>query len=840
MRGRALTLLALTWLIGGFWPTGSVSAQQPATSEPFSATVDVARVSIDVIVVDDEGQPIIGLDRDDFVLEIEGEPIPIVAVDGPDSARAPLHMVIYTDLTHLQPGDLDDVTLALRQVLNHGLATDTRTMLVTASPRIEVVEPFTTLHGVVADALTTLPKPSTSGLLADGRRINATIRRTAAAGPELRDATQVPRTLLAQVEAFDEQSGLLIDAALGRLRTVVDAVAELDGRHALLYVGGRIPIDARANLYRAWRAAFGPSSPWSRSRQLDSDPEAAAATTAISQGRLAAKIGGVDTARTVDPVIAHTRDRGVQVHTLDAGALRRGVFDRHRDRGSEALLKRLAEETGGLAIVGSRSFTERVSGIARAIEASYTVVFAPPVLDGELHRVEIAVRDAPKGTEVRHRPRYRAPTSTEVERLARAQAEAPPAAPQTELVVPSIPTMIGEMNVSDLAQEPASGAAQTSTEATREPDATPPPAADPAPAAVIDADDVDLGDLIKLWRKHGDVERLPRAQLTAALDRLAREYRLALGHLARGNEAKADLALEALETSLGDELGAVALPITQAAQSQVTDSLPNTVLFPVALLHAQRAERYRRSGDTLLVAHSVERATALARRHATLGDDEARATADILALVARIDKLSARRGEAREIYELALGMWSNHPASLIGLATIEEKNGNYRRAHRLLGRLIEARPDHAEAALRRALNLIRDRRSAPGLLALHELTRNDKAPGWVVRLAYQELARHAIDRDRVDDAESILERARAAHPTDPTLALLMARVHELSGDWTAARELRELAMSADPPGDTNDRYRYNLWPRYDSDLARRAARGHAATLRPELLRALDD
>ena len=64
---RRTAVLAALWLLAG----GEVAAQP----QPLVERVDVARVIIDVRVVDDDGQPIRGLEPDDFEVRIDDEPV---------------------------------------------------------------------------------------------------------------------------------------------------------------------------------------------------------------------------------------------------------------------------------------------------------------------------------------------------------------------------------------------------------------------------------------------------------------------------------------------------------------------------------------------------------------------------------------------------------------------------------------------------------------------------------------------------------------------------------------------------------------------------------------------
>ena len=64
---RSTVLLAALWFLAG-----GESAAQP---QPLVERVDVARVIIDVRVIDDDGRPIRGLEPDDFEVRIDDEPV---------------------------------------------------------------------------------------------------------------------------------------------------------------------------------------------------------------------------------------------------------------------------------------------------------------------------------------------------------------------------------------------------------------------------------------------------------------------------------------------------------------------------------------------------------------------------------------------------------------------------------------------------------------------------------------------------------------------------------------------------------------------------------------------
>lgn len=71
--GKPLNPFSRAVFLAAFWAlTGGESAAQP---QPIVERVDVARVIIDVRVIDDDGRPIRGLEPDDFEVRIDDEPV---------------------------------------------------------------------------------------------------------------------------------------------------------------------------------------------------------------------------------------------------------------------------------------------------------------------------------------------------------------------------------------------------------------------------------------------------------------------------------------------------------------------------------------------------------------------------------------------------------------------------------------------------------------------------------------------------------------------------------------------------------------------------------------------
>lgn len=98
----ALLSRRLVGVVSAVCLTSPVLGQQRLPSqEPFSERVDVARVLIDVRVVDDFGRPVLGLDVDDFEVEIDDKPVRVESAEWVDGAANQSTSLASTELSGL-------------------------------------------------------------------------------------------------------------------------------------------------------------------------------------------------------------------------------------------------------------------------------------------------------------------------------------------------------------------------------------------------------------------------------------------------------------------------------------------------------------------------------------------------------------------------------------------------------------------------------------------------------------------------------------------------------------------------------------------------------------------
>jgi VWFA-related protein len=443
-----ITSLALTGL-----PGSSLVGQ---AGEVFRESLEVRLVEIGVVVTDGDGRPVTGLTREDFELRQDGRALKFthfVAVEGgsrtedgswadagdagaealtsgasppqPFDVSDQLHLVLYIDRAHLQPGELGDVIAAVEALLQHGLGPTDRVMLVEANQSLEFIHGFTSDQDLILAEL--------DGLKAQAPRARATaefphllrqIERAAQQGPDIlaRARDDQPMNLRAQIESYASETFKELQITTHQLRWLIPTMAGLAGRKEILFVGGTLPTDAPQQLHNAWRSAFGPGSAYQQARGQDDDFSRAANVSSVLN---------IDVADFHDLFRAVAEDanrNGVTLHVLDAGSLRRSIGtslgrgetvseqgggithgrrpDSSRRIGNPSTLESMAEATGGRAMVRSRDFAAALEDVANDLRNYYVLAFPLPEDDDKTHEIRVKLKGKHKKLTVRHRQAY--------------------------------------------------------------------------------------------------------------------------------------------------------------------------------------------------------------------------------------------------------------------------------------------------------------------------------------------------------------------------------------------------------------------------------------------------
>lgn len=432
-----LAAVLLSVLLAGSAPLRSQEAPPPAGApdalESFGETVSVEVVNVEVWVTDRQGRPVTGLTRDDLELLEDGEPVeiqylaelPDAVGGGPDPAvggaepagAAPeglaeeelLHVVVYVDDWNLKPEDRSRVLDELRAFLARELRPGERVMVVLHDgSSLSIAQPFTDDLTVLGSSLDRIERRAPHGVqLASERRraiqeivdaYQTSAERTARrpivgdvctnAWPDMESAF---RTHAATVASHAQ-------GAVAGLSSVLQNLAGVPGSKVLLYVGNGLPDQAGIDLFE-----------FLRSLCPHAESEANNLRWAYDLNSLYADV--VDRANAHGVVLYALEADGRTEGTTSAPAGHQGLrmpthAVRLRENSLDATLTRLAEETGGRAIVDASDFEAAFGEISQDLRYYYSLGFVPDRDgDGAKHRLEVRVPGR-RDLRVRHRAAY--------------------------------------------------------------------------------------------------------------------------------------------------------------------------------------------------------------------------------------------------------------------------------------------------------------------------------------------------------------------------------------------------------------------------------------------------
>ncbi len=398
-------------------PQASGSSGQ---EEPFFDTVNVSVVNVDVYVTDKKGNRINGLTRDDFELYEDRRPMAITnfyavqdgravaTSDAPSVAEggAPaealdrvatpedqkLRLVVYIDNVNIRPFNRNRVMRELRVFLNNKLGKGNQVMLVSYDRSLHVRRNFTSDPDLVTSALTELEKVSGHGTHADSDRRDA-LRN-------IEDAESANEAMM-YARAYSESVYNDLSFTINAMKDIVNSLAGMPGRKAILYVSDGVPMMAGQDIFYAVQSKFG--------------QETGSLTEAFSY----------DASRRFTELTSQANANRVTFYTIDAAGLRtfgsvsaenqgpgQGIMvDSVQISNLQSTLQMMAEKTGGMAILNSNTVTPQLDRIAQDFNTYYSLGYTPPHYgDGRYHRVEVKVKGK-KGLVVRHREGYRDKTA---------------------------------------------------------------------------------------------------------------------------------------------------------------------------------------------------------------------------------------------------------------------------------------------------------------------------------------------------------------------------------------------------------------------------------------------
>jgi VWFA-related protein len=400
-------------------------ARQPTASagdsdlEIFGESVDVEVVNVDVHVTGPDGRPLKGLTAADFEILEDGRPVEISnfyvvedgrrtdldaearAADASSRPTAPrtrdeaapvreeerLHLVVFIDNWDLRALErnrvLDDVTTFLLRTLRR----EDRVMLATFGGSFKVLHPFTSDPFAIDRELDALRDTTAHVQQRDNLRREA-IKDI--------DRARNAQEALASARVYSDMVRNELEFMFGGLRELIDHLAGLPGRKAVLHVSSGIPMLVGEELFYAIERKFDDSSAMSYAPQYD-------------------------LSRRFEEVGRRANANRVSFFMLDAGGLRppgAGVDEQglrtpglatslssDYEANQHSPLRFLAAETGGAAIVNQNNVLPALTEVREALRSFYSLGFRPSGAGDEgYHRIKVKVPG--RNVKVEHRTGY--------------------------------------------------------------------------------------------------------------------------------------------------------------------------------------------------------------------------------------------------------------------------------------------------------------------------------------------------------------------------------------------------------------------------------------------------
>lgn len=454
---RALAPPALAaLLLVAVLAAGGVSAQDPVQEEeaapaaigPFGEVVDVAVVDLDVVVTDGAGRKVSGLGREDFVLRVDGEVVPItnfyaetsgVARPSPrpsesrtetaftpvDSVGPPeqrTHVLILVDHTRLHAANRKRAFAALREALDR-FDDDDLIAVVGIERSLVVYSDFLFDRAAVAEILRDAQQVGVrpDALEAERRMLFGELARGQSGGILGRTAvaSREPETVLPRIQSYAAQEYARSLESLRQIENVAATLAGLPGRKVLLYVGEGIPTRPGEGLYVEFRNRFGAASDVGlglRHYDFNSDYTRA--------------VGNYDLTRSIDQTALAVNRVGVTLYAIDAedahgGKVRSALTEQGAtsetisvvDANFREPLEAVTQATGGRLLQMSGTLADRLVDLIGDFDTFYSLGFALPAnwQPGSVHTIDVDLRDGRRGWTVRHRSEIRLPQPEERE-----------------------------------------------------------------------------------------------------------------------------------------------------------------------------------------------------------------------------------------------------------------------------------------------------------------------------------------------------------------------------------------------------------------------------------------
>ncbi len=406
-------------------PPLQAQPEPAAAGEPeeFFGVIDVEIVNIDVWVSDGRGQPVPGLTRENFVVTRDGSPVEIsnfyAVFDGrpktsgaaepepaapdpgeataePPAEAAPLAeehrlwLIVYIDNYNIDPVERDRVLPSVAEFLERSLRPSDRAMIVTFDRSLEVQQPFTDNLGDLFATLVEVSKQSGHAVIRRRERMD-TLQRI--------DRARSSSIALSYARQYADEQMNAVGYTTDALERLIETLAGLPGRKALIHISSGIPMLAGEEMFHAIAERFETSEPYG-------------------------EIPRHDTTRDFERITRLANSHRIVFNTLDAGGLRgfefgsaeyggfknpnmRRTLDSVVPENLQSPLRFVAAETGGRALLNRNDSLKALRELIGDFRSFYSLGISATGADsGRYHKIDVKLRERGDGWRIRHRAGY--------------------------------------------------------------------------------------------------------------------------------------------------------------------------------------------------------------------------------------------------------------------------------------------------------------------------------------------------------------------------------------------------------------------------------------------------
>ncbi len=386
--------------------------------------IDVDVVNVEVFVADRRGEPVTGLGRDDFELLVDGQPVPIAnfyaetqgrpalpavpgdgatpiedeTVTGPADQK--LHLTVFVDNQSLRPTHRKRAFKNLRQFLDTRLAPGDAVTVVSFNRSLRIHHDFTDDRAALAAILDEVEKTTALDFASEVEQRRIWNEIGALRNPRT-DPLQIEASrsaLLSEIRAYAQTEYVSARASSAALDSLLQTLSGIDGRKAVIHVGGGLVTKPGEGLFEAWRELFG---------DMNNDYE-----RDVGQYELLRELRRLGRTANASRVTLYALDANPDHRQLGRSAQLAGgeggmISNAHlelMDSNAREPLELAARTTGGRWVQMSTHLGTELERIAGDLGNYYSLGFRSADAGPGDHTIEVKSR---KGLRLRHRETYR-------------------------------------------------------------------------------------------------------------------------------------------------------------------------------------------------------------------------------------------------------------------------------------------------------------------------------------------------------------------------------------------------------------------------------------------------